>query len=194
LNIIKKLKITKLLITSVILFIFIIDLIIPLGAAIAVLYIIPIVISYPLSKNKILIFTVVSTTLTIIDTTIYYSSEVHYNIFTNRALSILTIWICYFVILRYKDIKILKETEKEKYLNSISEVLFKVSHQIRSPICRIQGLINHVDSNNISKEELESISNYLKDSVAELDTFTRTLTDFLDKIRNENIYGQINFN
>ena len=166
----------------------------PLGTAIAVLYIVPLVISYTLSKNKIITFAILSTTLTIIDTAIYYNTEVHYNVFTNRALSILTIWISYFIILRYKDIRIQKEIEKEKYLNSITEVLFKVSHQVRSPICRIQGLINHVDSHNISKEELESISIYLKDSVTELDTFTRTLTDFLVKIRIENTYGQTNSN
>ncbi|MFV8441890.1 hypothetical protein [Flavobacterium sp. LB2P44] len=190
----KKSRIIKLIIISLILLIFTIELIIPLGVAIAVLYIIPLVISYTLSKNKIITFTIVSTSLTIIDTAIYYNTKVHYNVFANRALSILTIWISYFIILQYKDIRIQKDTEKEKHQNSISEVLFKVPHQVRSPICRIQGLINHVDSQNISKEELESISIYLKDSVTELDTFTRTLSDFLVKIRIENSYVQADSN
>ncbi|MFV8369937.1 hypothetical protein [Flavobacterium sp. LB2R40] len=190
----KKSRIIKLIIISLILLIFTIELIVPLGVAIAVLYIIPLVISYTLSKNKIITFTIVSTSLTIIDTAIYYNTKVHYNVFANRALSILTIWISYFIILQYKDIRIQKDTEKEKHQNSISEVLFKVPHQVRSPICRIQGLINHVDSQNISKEELESISIYLKDSVTELDTFTRTLSDFLVKIRIENSYVQADSN
>ncbi|MFV8465358.1 hypothetical protein [Flavobacterium sp. LB1P62] len=191
-NNIKKLKMKKYFIICLILLIFIIDLIVPPGAAIAILYIVPLIISYTLSKNKIIRFAILSTTLTIIDTAIYYNAELHYSIFTDRSLSILTIWISYFIILRYKDIRKQKDTEKEKHLNSITQILFKVSHQVRSPICRIQGLINHVDSQNISKEELSNICIYLKDSVTELDTFTRTLTAFLVKIRIENTYEQTN--
>jgi K+-sensing histidine kinase KdpD len=61
-----------------------------------------------------------------------------------------------------------------------------VSHEIRSPLCRIQGLTNHINSLTITKEELEILSNHLKTSVTELDNFTITLTELLDKIRVQN--------
>jgi len=172
--------------TSIILIIFIIDLIVPIGVAIAIFYIVPIVFSYALSKNKTIAIAIISTALTIIETAIYFNSEMHYSTLANRTLSILAIWISCFIILRYKDLRTQKDSEKEKYLNSINEIIFKISHQVRSPLCRIQALTNHIDSQAITKEELESLSIYLKDSVTELDAFTRTLTNFLEKIRIEN--------
>jgi hypothetical protein len=172
---------SEFLMTSIILIIFIIDLIVPFGSSIAILYIVPLIISNTLSKNKIILSATASTILTITDLAIYYNSEMPYRIFTNRILSILAIWISCVIILRYKNLRTQKDLEKEKYLNSITEVLFKVSHQVRSPLCRMQGLTNHIDSQTITKEELESLSIYLK-----LDAFTRTLTNFLEKIRIEN--------
>ena len=117
-----------------------------------------------------------------------------YNIFTNKILCLFAIWMSCLIILRYKNLRTQKDSEKEKYLNSITEMLFQVSHQVRSPLCRIQGLTNHIDSQTISKEELESVSLYLKDSVVELDTFTRTLTNLLEKIRIQNTIDQTNSN
>ena len=171
------------LMTSIILIIFIIDLIVPFGSSIPILYIVPLVISNTLSKNKIIVSATASTILTILDFAIYYNSEIPYRIFTNKILCIFAILMSCLIILRYKNLRTQKDIEKEKYLNSITEVLFKVSHQVRSPLCRIQGLTNHIDSQTISKDELESVSLYLKTSVIELDTFTRTLTNLLEKIR-----------
>lgn len=190
----EKLLMPKILTTSIVLIIFVVDLIVPLGVAIAVLYLIPLVISYTLDKYKIIRLSIICTILTLIDTTDYYHIEMYYSVFTNKFLSILSIWISCFIILRYKDILLQKDTEKQKYLKSITEMLFQVSHQVRSPISRMQGLTNHIDSKAISKEELESLSIYLKDSVTELDIFTRTLTAGLEKIRIQNTTAQTNSN
>lgn len=160
-----------------------IDLIVPLGVAIAILYIIPLIISYTLGKNKIIVIATISSALTIIETAIYFNTEMPDSIFINRILCLFAIWMSCLIIVRYKNLRTQKDSEKEQYLNSITEVLFKVSHQVRSPLCRIQGLTNHIDSQTITKEELEIVSLYLKDSVVELDTFTRTLTNLLEKIR-----------
>ncbi|MFV8392077.1 hypothetical protein [Flavobacterium sp. LB2P6] len=184
----------KILTTSIVLIIFILDLKVPLGVAIAVLYIIPLVISYTLDKDKIIKLAIICTILTLIDTIDYYHIEMYYSIFTNKFLSILSIWISCFIILRYKEILLQKDKEKQKYLKSITEMLFQVSHQVRSPISRMQGLTNHIDSKAISKEELENLSIYLKDSVTELDIFTRTLTASLEKIRIQNTTDQTNSN
>ena len=190
----EKFIMSEFLTTSIILIIFIIDLVVPLGSSIAILYVVPLVISNTLSKKKIIVSATASTILTIVDLAIYYNSEMPYNIFTNKILCLFAIWMSCLIILRYKNLRTQKDSEKEKYLNSITEMLFQVSHQVRSPLCRIQGLTNHIDSQTISKEELESVSLYLKDSVVELDTFTRTLTNLLEKIRIQNTIDQTNSN
>lgn len=188
----EKLIMPKLFTSSIILILFIIDLMVPLGVAIAVLYIIPLVLSYALDKDKIKMLAKICTILTLIDSTDYYYIELYYNIFINRLLSIIAIWVSYFIILRYKEILLQKDIEKQNYLKSVTKMLFQVSHEVRSPLCTIQGLTNHIDSKTISKEELESISIYLKDSVTELDIFTRNLTHSLEKIRKQITYKSTN--
>ncbi|WP_139171436.1 hypothetical protein [Flavobacterium omnivorum] len=190
----EKLIMPKLFTSSIILILFIIDLMVPLGVAIAVLYIIPLVLSYALDKDKIKMLAIICTILTLIDSTDYYYIELYYNIFINRLLSIIAIWVSYFIILRYKEILLQKDIEKQNYLKSVTKMLFQVSHEVRSPLCTIQGLTNHIDSKTISKEELESISIYLKDSVTELDIFTRNLTHSLEKIRIQITYKSTNSN
>lgn len=190
----EKLIMPKLFTSSIILILFIIDLMVPLGVAIAVLYIIPLVLSYTLDKDKIKMLAMICTILTLIDSTDYYYIELYYNIFINRLLSIVAIWVSYFIILRYKEILLQKDTEKQNYIKSVTKMLFQVSHEVRSPLCRMQGLTNHIDSKTISKEELENISIYLKDSVTELDIFTRNLTDSLEEIRIQNTYNSTNSN
>jgi len=186
---------SKFLTPSIILLIFIIDLAVPPGTAISVLYVVSLVISITLSNKKIITAAAISTILTIMDTTsLYYNPEMHHSIIANRILSISAIWISCYIILRKKNLRKQKDKEKEKHLNSINEIIFKISHQVRSPLCRIQGLTNHIDSHAITKEELESISIHLKSSVTELDTFTRTLTKFLEKIRIQSTHEQTYYN
>jgi len=177
---------SKFLTPSIILLIFIIDLAVPPGTAISILYVVSLGISFTLSNRKTITAAAISTILTIMDTALYYNPEMHHSVFANRILSIVLIWIFCYIILRYKDLRKQKDKEKEKYESCITKMHFIVSHQVRSPLCRIQGLTNHIDSSSITKEELESLSNHLKTSVTELDSFTFTLTEHLEKARVQN--------
>jgi hypothetical protein len=190
----EKLIMPKLFTSSIILVLFIIHLMVPLGVAIAVFSIIPLVLSCTLDNDKIKMLAMICTILMLIDSTDYYCIELYYTIFINRLLLIVAIWVSYFSILRYKKILLQKDTEKQNFLKSVSKMLFQVSHEVISPLCTIQGLTNHIDSETISKEELESISVYLKDSVTKLDTFTRNFTYSLEKIRIQNTYNSTNSN
>jgi predicted membrane protein len=185
---------SKFLTPSIILLIFIIDLAVPPGTAISILYVVPLVISIMLSKKKIITAAAISTILTIIDTALYYNPEIICIILVDRALSISAIWIFCYIILQNKDLRKQKDIEKEKYETCITKMHFMVSHEIRSPLCRIQGLTNHIDSLTITKEELESLSNHLKTSVTELDSFTFTLTEHLEKVRVQNTDEETNTN
>jgi signal transduction histidine kinase len=185
---------SKSLTTSVILIIFIIDLAVPPGTAISILYVISLVISVTLSNRNIITAATTSTILAITDTALYYNTDINYSVFVDRALSISVIWISCSILLRYKDLRIQKDTEKEKYESCVTKIHFMVSHEIRSPLCRIQGLTNHINSLTITKEELESLSNHLKTSVTELDNFTITLKNHLEKVRVQNTDEKINSN
>ncbi|MFT5254267.1 MAG: signal transduction histidine kinase [Flavobacteriales bacterium] len=185
---------SKSLTTSVILIIFIIDLAVPPGTEISILYVVSLVISVTLSNRNIITAATTSTILAITDTALYYNTDINYSVFVDRALSISVIWISCSILLRYKDLRIQKDTEKEKYESCVTKIHFMVSHEIRSPLCRIQGLTNHINSLTITKEELESLSNHLKTSVTELDNFTITLKNHLEKVRVQNTDEKINSN
>ncbi len=185
---------SKFLPPSIILLIFIIDLAVPPGTAISILYVVPLGISITLSNKKIITAAAISTILTTMDTALYYNPEMHHSIIANRVLSIASIWISCYIVIRYKDLREQKDREKEKYESSITKMHFIISHQIRSPLCRIQGLTNHINSLTITKEELESLSNHLKTSVTELDSFTFNLTEHLEKARVQNTDEETNTN
>jgi signal transduction histidine kinase len=189
--IMKKIIDIRFLTTCAILSIFILDLLVPPGTAMAILYVVPLTISYKLNKKLIIMFTIIMSFLAVIDTAITYHSGMHFSVFIDRILSIFAIWVSSFVILRYKIVREKKEEQKEKYIKSIEDILFKISHEIRRPVCNIQGITNALDYKNLSKDDLAKTSHYLKDSVAEIDTFTKTLTEFLNKIHKESMVEEI---
>jgi predicted membrane protein len=106
---------SKFLTPSIILLIFIIDIAVPPGTAISILYVVPLGISITLSNKKIITAAAVSTFLTIIDTALYCNPEMHPSVFTNRILSIVLIWIFCYIIIRYKDLRKQKDKENEQY-------------------------------------------------------------------------------
>lgn len=90
------------------------------------------------------------------------------------------------------------EEQKEKTSKMLEDIAFKASHTVRGPIARIQGLMNLMDSSYIAKDEMASITRFLKESVAEMDEATRELTSFVNthyeedsSIRNQNIFKNL---
>ncbi|MFM9836698.1 MAG: PAS domain-containing protein [Cyclobacteriaceae bacterium] len=72
------------------------------------------------------------------------------------------------------------EEQKEKTSKMLEDIAFKASHKVRGPIARIQGLMNLMDNGYLEKDEMSSITQFLKDSVAEMDVATRELTSFVN--------------
>jgi PAS domain-containing protein len=80
----------------------------------------------------------------------------------------------------------LAEQETQEHINNLEEMMFITSHKMRHPITQIMG-IQSLLNYTLSKEELDKVIGYIKDSVNSLDTFTRELTMFIHKSKkNEN--------
>ncbi len=75
------------------------------------------------------------------------------------------------------DLKI-AEQEKQEYINNLEEMMFITSHKMRHPVTQIMGIESLLNF-TLSKEELEKVIGYIKESVGSLDTFTRELTLFI---------------
>jgi len=74
------------------------------------------------------------------------------------------------------------EEEKVKYINSLEEMLFMVSHKVRQPVAHILGVSNLLDNKANSQDDLNKIVGYMKQSALSLDTFTTELTTFIYEV------------
>jgi len=92
-----------------------------------------------------------------------------------------------FILTGY-DITELKiaEAEKEKYINNLEEMMFITSHKMRHPVTQIMGIENLL-TYTLSKEELEKVIGYIKESISSLDTFTRELTVFIHNSKKNDV-------
>ncbi len=72
------------------------------------------------------------------------------------------------------------EEDREKYLMTIEDMLFMVSHEIRKPISSCQGIIHLLKEGIPTKEgDYFSYISHLLESTTELDVYSRKLNDYL---------------
>jgi PAS domain S-box-containing protein len=74
------------------------------------------------------------------------------------------------------DITELKTAEamKDRYIRQLEELAFDISHQVRSSIANILGIAKIVEL-DLSHQELKQVNGFLKQSINNLDTFTRQI-------------------
>ncbi len=85
------------------------------------------------------------------------------------------------------DITIAKELEFQN-ANSIAqfeEMAFKTSHEFRGPLSSITGILNLLEDDSFSLEEMKEIGGHLKTSAQKLDTSSRDLAEFIEKFNLE---------
>ena len=74
------------------------------------------------------------------------------------------------------------ELEKKEYIKGLEEIMFMTSHEVRQPIAHIISCANLLDEND-SIDEIAKLIHYIKESALSLDSFTRKLTVFVDKMQ-----------
>jgi signal transduction histidine kinase len=174
---------TKAFASILIAIIFIVDIAIPPGTALAILYVIPLALIFDQSKKTIFFFSSICCVLTVMDDLLYFNPNIEYSIFMDSFLAIIAIILSSFATIKYKTLKQKNEKQKEENLKAVLEMLFMISHRLRQPICSIQGLNALLENHEQSIQELKEISYFLKDSIGKLDQYSEELTNFLTEIR-----------
>lgn len=85
------------------------------------------------------------------------------------------------------DITVAKELEFQN-ANSIAqfeEMAFKTSHEFRGPLSSITGIINLLEDDSFSAEEMKEVGVHLKNSAQKLDSSSRDLAEFIEKFNVE---------
>ncbi|MBC7915540.1 MAG: PAS domain-containing protein [Pyrinomonadaceae bacterium] len=75
------------------------------------------------------------------------------------------------------------ELAREQHIKEIEQLLFKISHEVRHPVCHIMGVSNLLDNSLITLEEFKIVISHVKKSVGLLDTYTRELTQFVSEMK-----------
>jgi PAS domain S-box-containing protein len=74
------------------------------------------------------------------------------------------------------------EEERNEYIRSLEQMLFKISHEVRSPIAHLLGLAYITEHPDNSLEELRRMISYINPTIDTLDKFSRELTKFVQDI------------
>ena len=86
------------------------------------------------------------------------------------------------LILINEELKKAEEYQRE-YLRGLKEMMFITSHRVRQPISQIMGIFHLLEKPMNSQEDLEKITGYIKQSIVELDSFTRELTTLINDVK-----------
>lgn len=161
--------------------VFIADLLIPLGIATGVMYVVSIFIAYRQRRRIILLIGVLAAILTIIKLSLFYSADTGYMVFANRIISLAAIMIATLLGIRYNTLDLKARKDKNDYIRSIEQMLFITSHKVRKPVTSCLGLVNLLDTPDTSESDIRQALSYLKESAIELDDFTRELSAFIEQ-------------
>ena len=88
------------------------------------------------------------------------------------------------------DITNLKQIEFQNanFIAQFEEIAFKTSHKFRGPLGNIMGIINLIDENDISQDEIKKIINFIKEDIVKLDLTSKDLSTFINNYQtNKNI-------
>lgn len=74
------------------------------------------------------------------------------------------------------------EANRIEYIDGLEKMLFITSHKVRQPITQIMGMSNLLNTTKSTREDLLKITEYMKESVKSLDSFTKELTLFINSL------------
>ncbi len=132
------------------------------------------------SKKRILLIYCTSLILIVADFFVVFSrSNVVGSSELNSVISIISISLSTYIILRRKQTEEKAKVQQEKYIASMEEILFMTSHELRNPICSLQGLIDVTTTHE--EHTLDEFHSEIATCVGKLDEYSRDLTKFVDK-------------
>lgn len=177
----KSIDTTLLAAALVLLTVFTIDLLIPLGISMGVMYLFSLFLVVSKNKTTILWFASLATVLTITKLLLFQNISTNYMPFVNRGLTVIVLWLMAFLAIRYRRLVEKRQSDRANYTKELEQMLYMTNHQIRQPITNCLGLIDVLDYKNPSKEELMRIYIHLKTSAMNLDAFSKELNQFLSE-------------
>ena len=71
------------------------------------------------------------------------------------------------------------EKERKEHIKSLEKMMFITSHRVRQPLTNIMGQSALLKNLTLSQDDLTHIANNMKESIENLDSFTKELSQFI---------------
>lgn len=165
--------------TIALIFVFTIDLFIPLGVAVGVLYVLCLFLISSENKKTILFFAAFTTVLTILKFLIFQNPDTNYIPYINRSITLVVLWTITFLAIRHRNLIEKNNSERLIYIKELEQMLFMTNHKIRQPVVNCMGLLDIIDFDNPTKEDMIKVCEHLKTSAHNLNNFSIELNNTL---------------
>jgi PAS domain S-box-containing protein len=77
----------------------------------------------------------------------------------------------------------MQEQLQREYVQGLEQLVFMISHKVRSPVANIMGIAHLLDIKEHAQEELKTISGHMKASAESLDGFTKEIGEYLTELQ-----------
>lgn len=148
--------------TVFVLIIFIIDLVVPLGVVIGVLYLVALALVADKGRKVIFRFALICSALALIKFAYYLSNDTNWVVYTNRIITIFSIWITAYLASRLSFFEIQAKNAHviQKKNEEIENFVFIASHDLNEPIKNMENLLILVKEDIDNKKE-DNLNVYL---------------------------------
>jgi hypothetical protein len=160
--------------------IFSIDMVIPLGIAVASLYCVPILLSKNSHRKRIIFYGTMAVALTAIKFAFWYEGPGDLPSLANRVVVLIAIITATLLILKIKAVEEQKEEQEKEHMKRIEQMMLITSQQVRGPVSNCLGIVEKIKGkHDLSAEEMKHVIDHIERSAQDLDRFTIELTAFI---------------
>ncbi|NLR91456.1 sensor histidine kinase [Flammeovirga agarivorans] len=169
--------------TILIILIFIIDLIIPLGVAVGVLYVCCIALLIRVDTATTLKLALLSTFLTAVIPILTIDSHTTWMAFVNRGISIASIWVLYFIVIKHKKLNDIKKVYTNKLIHKNKEqeqFIYIASHDLQEPLNTVMSFSNVLNDKyyDVLDERGRKCLTYVHQASARMSALVKALLDY----------------
>jgi signal transduction histidine kinase len=165
------------------LFIFLIDLYIPLGVAIGALYVCSIVLVMKQRKRVIVSIAAMASVMVLLKFYIFIIPDTTWIVLANRGISLLVIWATTILAVRYR---LLDEKEKreaavvEQKNKELEQFIYIASHDLKEPLRTIENIIKLFEMDYLQKLDNtgKQYAAYIHSSVTRMHNVIKELLDY----------------
>jgi light-regulated signal transduction histidine kinase (bacteriophytochrome) len=162
--------------------IFLADILMPFGIAIAVLYTLCILLVVRASRRNIMIIAVLATVFSLIKFLYYLNQDTAYYFIVNRGIALIAIWATTFLALKFSLLK-----RQEKMITRIhrqnkesEQFLYIASHDLNEPLRTIKGLSDLLNERYkaLLDSDGQELLHYIGNSADRMGSLIRSLLDY----------------